>query len=119
MTPAKQIDVYISSLPEWQSALVAQFRAIVIAVKPEITEEWKWSTPVWSHNGLVCACGVFKDHLRLNFFQGARLPEFKAIFNSGLDAKVSRGVVLKQGDILDTAGLSRLISAATALNISK
>ena len=37
-----------------------------------ITEEWKWGTPVWAQNGLVCAAGLFADHVKLNFFTWRR-----------------------------------------------
>ena len=57
-----------------------------------IVEEWKWETPVWSHNGNVLAFGAFKDHIKINFFKGALLDDPQGLFNAGLDAKKTRAI---------------------------
>jgi len=113
---AKQITQYIAETRDWRGKTVGKLRKLVLAAAPDITEEWKWGTPVWAHNGLVCAAGVFKDHVKLNFFKGASVPDPKGIFNSGLDAKATRSVDFFEGDKLDEAGLKTLIRAAVALN---
>jgi len=58
---------------------------------PEVVEEWKWDTGVWSHDGLLVAVGAFKDELKVNFFQGATLPDPHKLFNSGLEARRAEG----------------------------
>jgi hypothetical protein len=61
---------------------------------------------------------VFKDHLKLNFFKGALLDDPHGLFNAGLEAKATRAIDLFEGDKLNKAALSELISAAVALNES-
>ena len=42
-------------------------RELTFAAAPGLTEEVKWGTGVWARNGLVCAAGAFKDHVKVNF----------------------------------------------------
>jgi hypothetical protein len=113
---SKQITKYIAETKDWRGKMVAQLRKLVLASAPGITEEWKWGTPVWSQNGLVCAAGVFKDHVKLNFFKGASLADPKRLFNSGLDAKATRSIDFHEGDKLNEPALKELVRAAVALN---
>jgi hypothetical protein len=62
--------------------------------------------------------GVFKDHVKLNFFKGASLKDPKKLFNAGLEAKTSRGIDIKEGNAIDESALKELIRAAVALNAS-
>jgi hypothetical protein len=73
---------------------------------------------VWTHNGLVCSGGAFKDHVKLNFFKGASLKDPKRLFNAGLDAKTTRAIDFREGDNLPKSALKDLIRAAVALNLS-
>jgi hypothetical protein len=116
MTATDQITAYIDKLADWRGKLVAQIRAVIRAASPELVEEWKWSTPVWSSNGKVLAVGAFQDHVKLNFFKGASLDDPAGLFNAGLDAKATRAIDVHQGDRLDEAALRDLIRAAVALN---
>jgi len=95
---------------------MARFRKLILKAAPELTEEWKWDTPVFSHKGLVCAIGAFKDHVGINFFQGASLQDPHGLFNGGLDAKASRSIKLNEGDKLDEAAFQKLVKAAVAYN---
>jgi len=98
--------------------MLARLRNLILAAAPELTEEWKWDTPVWSYKGNVVAAGAFKDHLKLNFFKGASLKDPKKIFNAGLDAKTSRGIDIKEGGTIDESALQELVRAAVALDAS-
>jgi len=106
----------IADLRDWRGKIIAQTRKVVLSVSPDIVEEWKWETPVWSLKGNVLAVGVFKEHLRLNFFKGAELADPNRLFNVGLDAKTSRGIELREGDRLNEHALKDMIRAAIALN---
>ena len=64
------------------------------------------------------ASGVFKDHVKLNFFKGASLPDPKKLFNAGLEAKATRAIDIAEGDKLDEAALKDLIRAAVDFNAS-
>ena len=117
--PAQRITSYITALGDWRGTLLAQIRTLIRAADPEMVEDWKWDTPVWSHHGKVVAAGAFKDHLKLNFFHGAALPDPHGLFNAGLDAKASRAIDLHEGETLNEAALQDLIQAAVAQNARK
>jgi hypothetical protein len=112
------ISAYIASIPDWRGRLLTQLRMTILEAAPELTEEWKWDTPVFSHKGNVVAVGVFKDHVKFNFFKGASLKDPKKLFNAGLEAKASRGIDIKEGNAIDESALKELVRAAVALNAS-
>ena len=118
LTPSKQIDNYIKGLGGWRGDLLARLRKLILEAAPELGEEWKWDTPVWSHKGNVVAGGVFKDHVKLNFFKGASLKDPKKLFNAGLEAKASRGIDFGENSRVDEAALKALVRAAVASNVS-
>jgi len=94
-------------------------RKLVNDAGPGIAEDWKWGTAVWVQNGLVCSTGAFKDHVKLNFFKGASLPDPKKLFNAGLDAKITRSIDFHQGDKLDEPAIKDMVRAAVAANKKK
>jgi hypothetical protein len=119
LTPSEQITRYIAELGEWRGELVAGLRALILAAAPELVEEWKWGTPVWAQQGNVLSVAAFKEHVKLNFFQGAALPDPQGLFNAGLEAKASRGIDLRQGEMVDEAALQALVREAVAYNSAR
>ena len=119
LTSSKQIDNYIKGLTDWRGKILARLRKLILESASELTEEWKWDTPVWSFKGNVVAGGVFKDHVKLNFFKGASLKDPKKLFNAGLEAKASRGIDFTENSKIDEAALKDLIREAVALNSAK
>src|SRR5512134_4107913 len=107
----QQIDNYIRGLTDWRGKMIARLRMLIREAAPELTEEWKWDTPVWSHKGNVVAAGVFKDHVKLNFFKGASLEDPNGLFNSGLEAKATRAIDFHEGEEIDEPALKELIRA--------
>ena len=118
LTPSQQIDNFIKELTDWRGKWIAQFRPLILKPAPEVTEEWKWGVPVWSYKGNVVASGVFKDHVKINFFKGASLNDPKKLFNAGLDAKATRAIDVSEGDKIDKTALKELIRAAVEFNKS-
>ncbi len=118
MTASQHIDNYINELTDWRGKMLARLRKLILEAAPDLTEEWKWDTPVWSYKGNVVAGGVFKDHVKLNFFKGASLNDPKRLFNAGLDAKATRAIDFSEGDEIDESALKDLIRAAVAYNVS-
>ncbi len=114
LTPSQHIDNYIKELSDWRGKTLARLRRLILETAPELSEEWKWDTPVWSYKGNVVAGGVFKDHIKLNFFKGASLEDPKGLFNAGLDAKASRAIDFHEGDHIDEPALKELVRAAVA-----
>jgi hypothetical protein len=119
MNASERIDKRIAELDDWRGKLFAKVRTLIHEADPDIIEEWKWDTGVWSHNGLVCAVGAFKDHLKINFFKGASLEDPIGLFNAGLEAKATRAIDFYQRDSLNESALKDLIRAAVAYNTKK
>jgi len=117
-TPSQLIDNQIAELADWRGKIFARLRTMVHEAAPNIIEEWKWDTAVWSQNGLVCSAGVFKDHIKINFFKGASLKDPKGLFNAGLEAKATRAIDFNEGDAINEPALKELISAAVAFNMA-
>ena len=117
-TPSQLITNQIAELADWRGKMLARLRKLILEADPDITEEWKWGTAVWSHKGNVVAIGAFKDHVKLNFFKGASLKDPKGLFNAGLEAKATRAIDLHEGDKINEAALKDLFRAAVALNMS-
>jgi len=117
LTPSQHIDNFIKEIADWRGKWVAQFRNLIRKTAPELTEEWKWGVPVWALKGnVVAAAGVFKDHVKLNFFKGASLKDPQKLFNAGLDAKATRAIDISEDSKVDEAALKALVLEAVALN---
>ncbi|HEX6482197.1 MAG TPA: DUF1801 domain-containing protein, partial [Ktedonobacteraceae bacterium] len=69
MNASERIDQQIAELADWRGPMIARLRKLILEADPNLTEEWKWGTAVWSHQGLVCSAGAFKQTVKLNFFQ--------------------------------------------------
>ena len=119
LTPSQHIDNQIAELTDWRGPALARLRALIHEADPELAEEWKWDTGVYSRKGMVCAANAFKSHVKLNFFKGASLDDPHGLFNSGLDAKTSRAINFNEGDAVDEAALQELVRTAVAYNASR
>jgi hypothetical protein len=40
-----------------------------------VIKEWKYGTPVWSHDGTICTGKSYKDKVKLTVAEGASLQE--------------------------------------------
>jgi hypothetical protein len=119
MNPSEQIDKQIKDAGGWKAEIMTQLRALIHTAAPEIVEEWKWGTGIYTHKGMVCAVSAFKDHVKINFFKGAELEDKDKLFNNGFDAKQHRSIDFKEGDKIKDEPLKSLIQAAVTLNTGK
>lgn len=115
----KLIDARIGELKDWRGDMLAKARAIIREADPGIVEEWKWSVPVWSCDGILCTGEVYKQHVKLTFARGASLDDPTGMFNASLDGNTRRAIDFKEGDDVDAKALTALVRAAVALNRSK
>jgi hypothetical protein len=113
---SERITNMIAELGDWRGKLLVRLRKLILDAAPDVTEEWKWNTAVWTSNGMICAAGAFKDHVKLNFFKGASLKDPKGLFNAGLDAKATRAIDFTREDKIDESALKALIREAVAYN---
>jgi hypothetical protein len=110
------IDARIEELGDWRGAMLSRLRAFIKEADPGAVEEWKWSNPVWSHDGLICTGETYKEVVKMTFAKGASLPDPSRLFNSSLDGNVRRAIDFHEGDKVDGKALKALIRAAVDLN---
>ncbi|MBW0271319.1 hypothetical protein ATM97_11190 [Nocardia sp. MH4] len=115
----RRIDERIAELGDWRGEVLARIRALVHEADPGIVEEWKWrGVPVWYHDGMACTGETYQQIVKVTFAKGARLPDPRGVFNSGLDGNTRRVIDLREGDALDEEGFKGLVRAAVGLNES-
>jgi hypothetical protein len=117
-SPSELIDARIAELGDWRGEMLARLRALIRKADPEVTEEWKWSNPVWSDHGLICTGESYKSVVKMTFPKGASLEDPSGLFNSSLEGNVRRAIDFREGDKVDEKALTALIRAAVALNRS-
>jgi hypothetical protein len=115
-SPSELVDARIQDLGDWRGEMLSRLRALIKEADPEAAEEWKWSTPVWSHNGLICTGETYKRTVKMTFARGASLKDPSGLFNSSLEGNTRRAIDFHEGDKLDEKALKALIRAAVALN---
>ncbi len=111
------IDEKIEELGDWRGKTLAKVRAIILKADPEIVEEWKWGTPVWSRGGIVCTGEAYKKVVKMTFAKGAALKDPAGLFNSSLEGNVRRAIDIQEGEKVNEAALKDLVRAAVALNL--
>ena len=115
---SRLIDEKIETLADWRGKTLARMRALIKEALPDVVEEWKWSVPVWSHDGIICTGETYKTAVKLTFAKGASVKDPKSLFNSSLEGNVRRAIDLHEGDEIDEAAFKALIRAAAAVNKS-
>ena len=118
-SPSQLIDARIKELGDWRGKMLSRLRALVRQADPEIVEEWKWSVPVWSHDGLVCTGETYKNVVKMTFAKGAALKDPSRLFNSSLTGNTRRAIDFREGEEINEEALKALVRAAVTLNKSK
>jgi len=115
---SRLIDARIRELGDWRGEMLSRLRALIQQADPKVVEEWKWETPVWSHDGLICTGETYKNVVKMTFAKGASLDDPACLFNSSLDGRVRRAIDFREGDKVNEKALKALIRAAVTLNTS-
>jgi hypothetical protein len=115
-SPAELIDARIAELGDWRGETLARLRALIKQAVPGVVEEWKWSIPVWSHDGIICTGETYKSAVKLTFARGASLEDPAGLFTSSLEGKVRRAIDYREGGTIDGKALKALVRAAAAFN---
>jgi hypothetical protein len=117
-SPSKLIDARIQELGDWRGEMLSRLRALMKQADLEVVEEWKWSIPVWSHDGLICTGETYKKVVKMTFAKGASLADPAGLFNSSLEGRVRRAIDFREGEKVNEKALKTLVRAAVALNKS-
>ena len=118
-SPSELIAARIKELGDWRGKMLSRLRTLVKEADPEVVEEWKWSVPVWSHDGLICTGETYKNVVKMTFAKGAALKDPSRLFNSSLDGNTRRAIDFREGEKIDEDALKTLIRAAVTLNKSR
>ena len=108
----------IAELAGWRGTTLARMRQLIRQADPAVVEEWKWNTPVWSHDGILCTGESYKSVVKLTFAKGASLKDPAGLFNSSLDGKVRRAIDIQEGEEVNAAAFKALVREAVTLNRS-
>lgn len=117
-SPSQRIDARIKELGDWRGRALSRLRALVKEADSEVVEEWKWSVPVWSHDGLICTGETYKNVVKMTFAKGAALKDPSRLFNSSLEGNTRRAIDFREGEKIDEVALKTLVRAAVTLNES-
>lgn len=115
---AALIDKRIADLDDWRGETLSRVRQLIHEAAPDVVEEWKWATPVWSHHGIICTGESYKAKVKLTFAKGAALDDPVKLFNSSLDGNTRRALDILQGQPFDAEAFKALIRAAIAHNLA-
>ena len=110
------ISARIAALNDWRGETLSRVRRLIHEALPDVTEEWKWDTPVWSQAGVLCTGEIYKKAVKLTFARGASLPDPGGLFNASLQGKVRRAIDLPEGATLDEVALKTLMQQAAKAN---
>ncbi|HEY6221546.1 MAG TPA: DUF1801 domain-containing protein [Candidatus Eisenbacteria bacterium] len=113
---SRLIDERIRDLAGWRGETLARMRTLILEADPEMTEEWKWNNPVWSHDGIVCTGEAYKKVVKLTFARGAGVPDPSGLFNSSLEGNTRRAIDIHEGEKVDARAFKALVKAAVARN---
>ena len=115
-SPTHKIDAKIAALGDWRGPLLQQLRELILAADDGIVETWKWDTPVWERDGILCTGETYKAKVKLTFPHGAALPDPEGLFNASLEGKVRRAIDFDAASAVDTTAFQALIRAAIQRN---
>jgi hypothetical protein len=115
---SRLIDARIAELGDWRGRALSRMRALIQQADPEVVEEWKWSVPVWSRDGIICTGETYKRAVKLTFAKGASLADPAGLFNASLEGNTRRAIDIHEGDAVDEDAFKALIRAAATLNRS-
>jgi hypothetical protein len=80
----KRLDAVLAGLDAERKAVAVALRAAIRAAGPELLEDVKWRSPVWTGRKLVFCLMVYDHHVNLGFWRGAELVDrHPAIVGSG------------------------------------
>ncbi len=108
----------IAELGDWRGQTLNRMRKLIQEADPDVVEEWKWTHPVWSHDGIICTGESYKKAVKLTFANGASLKDPARLFNSSLEGNVRRAIDIHEGQSVDESAFKALIRQAVAFNRS-
>lgn len=107
-------DAYVAGLDGWRRERVEALRAAVRAVGG-LEEVIKWGHLVYLSNGPVVLIRAEARRVLLGYWRGQRLGDIEPRLKPGGQYEMA-SISLTEGDAIDAGVVTRLTSAAVALN---
>lgn len=107
------VRAYIATLPAWQRDIAQRLDAVMEKEVAGLRRTIKWHAPVYGteDNGWFASLGAFAKHLKVVFFQGAKL---KPALPGG-SGKQMRSLDIRQGDAVDEARIAGWVRQASKI----
>jgi len=115
----KEVTQLIEGLPNDIQEMTLILRQIIFDASPKLVEEYKWSMPNYSHNGLVCYLQPSKKHVNLGFQRGNELAENDTHHLLQGSGKTMRHIQVKKMKDINPVAFTSLIYSAIELNEGK
>lgn len=112
----ESVDQYMLALPEDIQNITAKLREIILNASPNLVEEYKWSMPNYTYNGLVCYLQASKKHVNLGFHKGVELLERDTNQLLQGSGKGMRHIRIKKMEEIQPEVFTTLIKSAMELN---
>lgn len=112
----KEVDQFIMDLPDDIQSIAETLREIIFSASPEIVEEYKWSMPNYSYNGLVCYLQAAQKHVNLGFQKGNELQEMDVNNLLQGTGKTMRHIRIEKREDIQSEVFISYIRAAMVLN---
>ena len=113
---SEQIDQRIAELGDWRGETLGTLRGLIKEADPDVSEEWKWAVPVWSHAGIICTGESYKKAVKVTFAKGAALKDPSGLFNSSLEGNTRRAIDFQEDAQIDEKAFKALIREAVKQN---
>ncbi|WP_267497958.1 DUF1801 domain-containing protein [Bacillus sp. REN16] len=110
------VDQYILNLPEDIQNITKALRRMILDASPNLVEEYKWSMPNYTYNGLVCYLQASKKHVNLGFHRGIELQEHDTDQLLRGSGKGMRHIRIKKLDDIQPEVFTGLVKVAMELN---
>jgi hypothetical protein len=112
----EEVDQYISELPEDIQNITTALRKIILDASQDLVEEYKWSMPNYTYNGLVCYLQASKKHVNLGFHRGVELQDKDTNQFLQGSGKGMRHIRIKKLEEIQPDVFNEFIKAAMDLN---
>ena len=102
-----EVTAYIERSPEDQGAILSKLRTLIFSISSEVSEQYKWSRPVYAIDKDFCYLQATKKHVTLGFFDFQKI-ETNAHLIEGT-GKSMRHVKLKNSTQIETLKLKEML----------
>jgi hypothetical protein len=112
--PDPRVDAWLRGQPKGSRDLCGAARTAIGAALPGARETIKWGYPTWVGQGNIVAVAPHSEHVNLQFYRGANLPDPAGVLEG--TGKVLRHVKLRFVKELKTPAVKGLLRAAWRLD---